>query len=105
MNFIFSMRNCCMKKKDIRNILLLQTNDKYKVVKRKTVVGYDSIVFLVFFRTQSGSSPNLFFHIHTYICRPSADSFLLRGRNFFQNRAPLKAFETTAFRKRSRLQY
>ena len=30
-------------KKDIRNILLLHTNEKYKAVKRKSVVGYDSI--------------------------------------------------------------
>ena len=31
------------RKKGIRNILLLQTNDKYKVAKRKPVVGDDSI--------------------------------------------------------------
>ena len=41
MDFIFSIRHCCKKKKDIRNILLLQTNGKHKVVKRKPVVGYD----------------------------------------------------------------
>ena len=29
-------------KTDIRNILLLQINDKYEAVKRKPVVGYDS---------------------------------------------------------------
>ena len=31
------------RKKGIRNILLLQTNDKYKVAKRKPVLGHDSI--------------------------------------------------------------
>ena len=42
------------RKKDRRNILLLQTNDKYKVVKRKPVV--------------TEPSPNLFLYIQTYIC-------------------------------------
>ena len=41
-------------KKDIQSILLLQTNGKCKVVKRKPVV--------------SEPSPNLFLQIHTYIC-------------------------------------
>ena len=54
MDFIFSIRNYCRKKKDTQNILLLQTNDKYIVVKRKLVV--------------SEQSPNLFLYIHTYIC-------------------------------------
>ena len=31
--------------------------------------------------------------------------FLIEGAIFFQNREPLKAFEATLFRKRSRLQY
>ena len=31
-------RNYSKKKKDKQNILLLQTNDKYKVVKRKPVI-------------------------------------------------------------------
>ena len=38
----FSIRNYC-KKKSIRNILLLPTNNRYKVAKRKPVVGYDSV--------------------------------------------------------------
>ena len=52
LDFIFSIRNYCKKKKDIRNILLLRTNGKYKVVKRKPVV--------------SDRSPNLFLYIETY---------------------------------------
>ena len=54
MDFIFSVQKYCKKKKDIRNILLLQTNDKYKVVKRKPIV--------------SESSSNLFLYIQKYIC-------------------------------------
>ena len=42
------------KKKIYENIVLLQTNGKYKVVKRKPTV--------------SKRSPNLFLYIHTYIC-------------------------------------
>ena len=53
-DFIFSVRTFARKKKDIRNILLLQTDDKYKVFKRKPVV--------------SERSPNLFLHIHACIC-------------------------------------
>ena len=54
MDFIFSIRKYCKKKKDIRNILLLQKNDKYKVVKRKPVV--------------RERCPNLFLYIQIYIC-------------------------------------
>ena len=43
MDLIFSLRSYCKKEKDIPNILLFLTNEKYKVVKRKPVVGYDSI--------------------------------------------------------------
>ena len=38
MDFINSIQNYYKKKKGIWNILLLQTNDKYKVVKGKPVV-------------------------------------------------------------------
>ena len=38
MDLIFSIRNYYKKKKVIRNILLLQPNDKHKVVKRKPAV-------------------------------------------------------------------
>ena len=54
MDFIFSIRSYCKKKKIYENIVLLQTNGKYKVVKRKPTV--------------SKRSPNLFLYIHTYIC-------------------------------------
>ena len=50
----FQYETIAGKKKDTQNILLLQTNDKYIVVKRKPVV--------------SEQSPNLFLYIHTYIC-------------------------------------
>ena len=53
-DFMFSIRILARKEKDIRNILLLQTNDKYKVVKSKPVV--------------SQRSPNLLVHIQAYIC-------------------------------------
>ena len=53
-DFMFSIRILARKEKDIRNILLLQTNDKYKVVKSKPVV--------------SQRSPNLLAHIQAYIC-------------------------------------
>ena len=54
MDIIFSIHNYCEKKKGIQNILLLQTNDKYKVIKRKPVV--------------SEHSPNLFPYTKTFIC-------------------------------------
>ena len=38
MDLIFSIRNYYKKKKVLRNILLLQANEKYKVVKRKLAV-------------------------------------------------------------------
>ena len=38
MDFVFSIQNYCKKKSNIRNILVLRTNDKHKVVKTKPVV-------------------------------------------------------------------
>ena len=38
LSLIFSVETIPRRKKDKQNILLLQTNDKYKVVKRKPVI-------------------------------------------------------------------
>ena len=53
MDFIFSCETIA-RETSIRNILLLLTNGKCKVVKKKPVV--------------SEPSPNLFLQIHNYIC-------------------------------------
>ena len=57
------------KNKNMRNIMLLQKNDKYKVVKRKPAAGYDSIsvsyIFSYLEQTLIPSNPS-YSHLNLY---------------------------------------